>query len=59
MTSIAQGTANQKESQIAVHQKGQLVGNQDARIEALMGLLSGMAYGLVNPLVSSHFYKYA
>jgi hypothetical protein len=37
------------------HTKGQLVGNQNASIEAVMGLLSGMAYGLVNPLVGHPF----
>ena len=37
------------------HTKGQLVGNQNAGIEAVMGLLSGMAYGLVNPLVGHPF----
>ena len=37
------------------HNKGQLVGNQNAGIEAIMGLLSGMAYGLVNPLVGHPF----
>ena len=37
------------------HTKGQLVGNQNAGIEAIMGLLSGMAYGLVNPLVGHPF----
>lgn len=37
------------------HQKGQLVGNQHAGIEAVMGLLSGMAYGLVNPFVGHPF----
>ena len=37
------------------HTKGQIVGNENASMEAIMGLLSGMAYGLINPLVGHPF----